>query len=162
SLRLGDPDAAQKELDHALQAGAGEAQLRPLAIEILLARAHFDEAAQILASDASLPKAQRLTWLSAAQLGLGKVADAESSLKEALSWAPNDAGALLQQARLFARTDRFDAALESVDRALQQQPQRADGWLLRGNLLLQRGSFGDAVTAFRKGIEANRQSFDLP
>ncbi|HEX2624139.1 MAG TPA: sulfotransferase, partial [Sphingomicrobium sp.] len=74
------------------------------------------------------------------QMQAGQLADADWSLRQQLSTAPNDVGALAMLADLALRQGRRDEAMLMLSRAVAAAPDRHD---LRGLLIDQRAQSGD-------------------
>jgi putative PEP-CTERM system TPR-repeat lipoprotein len=162
SLDLGDAESAQKELDRARQTGTDNAELRTLAAQTLIARGRFEDAERTLQTDESIPALRRWTLLATAQAELGKHADAQRSVAEALRIDPNDSDALLEQARILMNQERFDEALVPVNRVIQKAEQSSEAWRLRGSIYALKGDFAQAAAAFEKGLEVGSKQLNLP
>jgi putative PEP-CTERM system TPR-repeat lipoprotein len=147
SLWLGDPSAAEKELDRAATAGAPPQRVRELRYELMLAQQRYDELAEQLPSDTSLPALRRWLLTGRVEAARGRSEEAEAALKEALALAPQDPEVLLEWARVRAAQRDVQPALE-LPAKIAQSKQAAHAHLLRGQVLMARGDHKGARTAF--------------
>jgi len=161
SLKKGDPETAQRQLDLAQQAGAQGSEILELQCEIWLARGRYDDLLTALKDDHVLPPARRSFWLAAAQIGKKQFDDAAQSVAAGLLAAPDNAELLLQRARLLAVQAHSDEAMEAVGNALHADPRLAAAWMLRGQLLLRKGAYEEAVVALKKGRETGLVQLNL-
>jgi putative PEP-CTERM system TPR-repeat lipoprotein len=77
---------------------------------------------------------------------------AEASLQQAEALRPDETETLLTRA-MMAAGNAPERALALVDRALGQDPKRADIWLFRGDLQRQAKQRAGAQSAYRKALE---------
>jgi Flp pilus assembly protein TadD len=94
-----------------------------------------------------------LANLSAIQLEIGHLADAEKHITKAVALAPNDAYSLSILGYLRFRQERYDDALDALSRAAKSEPQNAEIQNYLGLTLGQKGMRGPAETALRKAIQ---------
>jgi tetratricopeptide (TPR) repeat protein len=98
-----------------------------------------------------------------ANVGLGKTeyslaqyAEAEKTLNQALTLAPDDAQTLLTLARLHLEQAATDADLQSVqqllDHAARVDPENPDIWYDQGRVALRRGKAAEAVDLLTKTL----------
>jgi Tfp pilus assembly protein PilF len=132
SLWTGDLNAAEKELDRALAAGADQATVFALRYETFLAGRRFEKIKGLLEQDRITNPARRRVIEAVANSGAAPSAETERSLAEALQGAPEDADALLEMARVVALRGDTQGALAYVDRAAQSERDKTRGLLLRG------------------------------
>jgi tetratricopeptide (TPR) repeat protein len=69
-----------------------------------------------------------------------------------------EAAALQQEQRLVKGEDEADRELKKVEEALRKEPNRAQHWIRRGDLLLQKNRFKSAEESFRKAMELNPEN----
>ncbi|QIF02418.1 tetratricopeptide repeat protein [Roseimicrobium sp. ORNL1] len=94
----------------------------------------------------------------------GNEADAVTAFKKGLAADPGNPPAWQELARLQVRMLDFTQALDSLDKALQQKPDKTLAVEIekqRGRVLLRTGKPEDALTAWRKLLEAHADDEDL-
>lgn len=94
----------------------------------------------------------------------GNEADAVAAFKKGLAMDPGNPLAWQELARLQVRMLDFTQALDSLDKALQQKPDKTLAVEIekqRGRVLLRTGKPEDALTAWRKLLEAHADDEDL-
>ena len=137
SLELGDPVAAEREVNAARDRGFDPKLAVPLLARALLAQNKFAPLLDRLKTDGrdSNQDATILVFRGYAQIGLNKPDDAEKSFEEAARIAPDAVDPLLAEARLAESRGDLKAAQDSIDRATAIQPKSADVLLARSQLL---------------------------
>ena len=155
-LATGDAGAAEIELRRALALHQPAPQVVPVLARSLLASG---QARKLVADYASLAwpdaaaTAALKTTLAEAQATLGDLAGARLSLDGALRARPGHEAALLLQARVMALAGDGAAALAQVHSLLARQPDNADGWLIKGDLLARNSAdAASAMAAWRQSI----------
>ena len=137
-LGNGEPVAAEIELQRAQELGQPEPQVAPLRARALLLLGQYGKLVGQFGR-LSWPDQQATadlkTSVAQAHAALGDLAAARSSLDLALQAGPEHEPARLLQARLVAAGGDSPAALQQVERWLQDHPKSADAWLLKGDLL---------------------------
>lgn len=99
--------------------------------------------------------------LGGVYLGMGKIPQAEDSLKMAVLYLPpisREVGAHLAQAAIELR--RPDDAIEACETALRFDPNRPDLLTLLGKGYYMKGSLQKAKEAFQKAVALNPRMFD--
>jgi serine/threonine protein kinase/Flp pilus assembly protein TadD len=87
-------------------------------------------------------------------------AEALEDLRQTAPTFASDAEALIEDLQ-------FDEALEKVNYAIEQQPQNADFWALKGNILQSQLKFGESIKAYETALGYNpkldsaRKNLDL-
>lgn len=97
-------------------------------------------------------RARLLAEQARAHVGLGHIAEAQLLLDEALAIGPDAAAPYIGRAVLALRDGFPDQARELADRALQQEPDNGDAWLLLGDIERTRGNRAAAEVAFGQAI----------
>jgi Tfp pilus assembly protein PilF len=115
-------------------------QLRPLRAQ--LARRPSDERSALALAEAYLE-------LGRAESDPRFISYAQATLAPWLQVSRPDARALVLTASALQYLHRFDEALALLDRALREQPQNAQGWLIRADILQVQGHFIEAQAACR-------------
>ena len=155
-LKQKDGQSAEKELRRAQQLGATrEAVLVPLG-RALLMTGQSDTLLETISPEADDSKALKVDILllqGQACLATGKPALADKKFSNALKLAPGTVEALLGKARIAYQNQDTTATAELVDRALSSEPDNADAWTLKGELLRTAGQQQQAVTAFKRALD---------
>ncbi len=154
-LQLGDPVAAEKELQLAQAGGWNSRVVVPLLARTYLGQNRFKDVLKEF-STAGLPPEEAAPLVVAqalAYLGLKQLDDAWRAATEAERLAPQIAEAPLAAARVaLARNDSATAG-QKIERALAINPRSIDALTLKGELLHSRGDNEAAVAAFTAALE---------
>lgn len=146
-LAQGDPSAAEKELRRALALGQPRPEILPLLVRALLAQAAHQGLLDELQAENATPAV--LAWRGHAQLGLGKLDDADQLYAQALHQQAGLGEAHLGQARLALRRSDAGGAYDIVERALAANPHDVDALRFKGDLLRSRGKPDVALAAYQ-------------
>ena len=152
----GDPGAAEIELRRALELGQPESQVVPVLARALLATG---QGAKLITQYGALswPDGAATASLKAlvaeAEATQGDLAAARASLGQALRAQPGHEHSLRLQARVTAVAGDVPGALQQIDALLASQPDSAEAWLLKGDLLA-RGQADPAavLAAYRQAL----------
>jgi putative PEP-CTERM system TPR-repeat lipoprotein len=153
-LALGDPIAAEKELET-----AGARGTEPRALVLPLAQAYLDQhrSADLLrdfpvsrASGDQIPLL--LVDRATAQLDLKDVAAAQASIAEAERLAPHSAEVAFAAARAASFRKDYAAAATELDRSLAINPRNAPAQLMKAELLNLKGDRPAAIAALDQAI----------
>ena len=161
-LKRGLPRYAQDRLDRAHRAGVPRSSTVDLQARILLANGKFAAAEALLTGDTRMAPARRADLLAQAQLGQRHFDAAAATVSSALQANPGNVALLTTRARLLAAQDQSDGALQALDEAIKADPHSALAWLLRGQILLRRGTAPEAIAAFNHARETARVQLDFP
>ncbi len=158
-LAEGNPVAAEVELRKALAAGYSAERVAPDLAAALLWQGQWkkvvDEFAPTHLSNASDQAGLQLV-LASAYANLNQPERAQASLAAALAADPNNAPALLADARQKAGAGKLDSAFELTERVLAAHPDNADAWKFRGDLFFHASNNAEeALKAYRKALDAN-------
>lgn len=108
---------------------------------------HFEEAIAgydaVLRADPGIPAAWEL--LGRAQLALGRLDDASSSLEMVVALGAADDTLHLRLSEMYLRLQRFDDAAQAAERALEGEPARARVLLARAELARERPAEAQAL-----------------
>ena len=84
-----------------------------------------------------------------------KEVDALRLLGDVLKFAPKNVPTLLLTAKVQARRNAHQAAEQAVKRALQQEPDNAEGLTILGQVLHETDRYDEALEVLKKSIEKN-------
>ncbi|HEY6906961.1 MAG TPA: tetratricopeptide repeat protein, partial [Ignavibacteriaceae bacterium] len=92
--------------------------------EVLIERKKYDYAYRILKKEYEyLPDAFSTKWLGIIDLSRKNLNSAEKYLNESLSYTGNDAQVLFNLAGAYAMQNKFDKALDSINKCIETDPQ---------------------------------------
>ncbi|MFO1393223.1 MAG: XrtA/PEP-CTERM system TPR-repeat protein PrsT [Steroidobacteraceae bacterium] len=144
----GDVVAADRDLRHAMEAGAAPADTARLNAEVKKSLGQYEELAALAAKPQSgLKDYERQMFLGYAQLGLHRTDAARASFDASVKAA--GAGQAWAEARTaeaagLAASGDVQGALATLEAVIARQPDYRPAALAKGNLLLQRGDYVDA------------------
>lgn len=118
--------------------------------DLLLAKADLVQALRL---DPTLPNLHRNLGFIELSLSNFNVADSLLTIAETMN--PTDAMVYYYRGLLFTKTDRLDAALNEMNKALQQYPNLAIAWLAKGQLQYQKRQYSNALNSFKSGLLAD-------
>jgi putative PEP-CTERM system TPR-repeat lipoprotein len=161
-LASGDAAGAAIELRKALDQQFDENQVAPELARALLVRGDFQRLSQqfgsTVLSDRSAEADLKVT-LARMYGGLGQRDKARAAASAALAAVPDYGPANIFMARLRADTGDIDGSLDAIDRQLQQTPQDAEGWQVKGDLLaLGKRDTDGALEAYRQALKVKPDS----
>jgi putative PEP-CTERM system TPR-repeat lipoprotein len=155
-LESGSAAPAEVELQRALELGYPAPQVTPLLARSLLAQG---KPARVTATFADVEwpdaaaSAELKVALAQAWMAQGSLDDAAAAVAAALRLHPQLESAILVDARLKARQGDPGAALKEVEDLLAREPKSAEGWTLKGDLLLVGSKdHGPAIEAYRQAV----------
>lgn len=156
-LESGDARAAYVELSKAVELHHPAAQVLPRLAAAMNALGKFkeltDRYAKVDLGDAAA-NADLKTSVAVAYWQLGSLAQARSSIGEALQATPSYSPARLVQARLLAADRDFDGAAKLVERAIADNPGDAEAWKFSGDLaFFARSEPEQALQAYRSALK---------
>ena len=157
-LKTGDFAGAEVELRRALDLKYAPDTVVPEIARALLAQGQFkkltDEFAKMELGSAKA-RAELMTLVSSAYVGLGKSDLAQAALSSALASNPTYVPALIARAWQTAVAKDFDGAYGLVEDITLKNPNNAEAWRLKGDIhLFGRNQPDEALAAYRKAIEA--------
>jgi cellulose synthase operon protein C len=156
-LATGDVSGAEKELRKALELKYSEEEVIPLLGRSLVLLGQHKELVDEFSKAAltgAKGRAELQGALGTAYLNLGQRDQARAAFAAALAAQPNYAPAHLGQAQLAALSRDYANALKLLEPALASKPDYAEGWHLKGDILLARSERQPALAAYRKAVEA--------
>ncbi len=157
-LDQNDGPSAEKELRRALQLGAAKDMLLPqLGRALLLQREYKKLLEEIPAKPDGKPAevAALLALRGDAYAGLGNIADAQAAYQEASRLDPGLPEANRGLAVLALADNQADKALRLADESIKKSGDRADPWVLKGDLLRTQGKSAEAIQAYQEALKRN-------
>jgi putative PEP-CTERM system TPR-repeat lipoprotein len=131
-LRLGDPAAAETELETARDRGIDPARIADPLARALLGQGKYE--AVLRAFPAGTGATVPLVWRSFALLGLGRGQEAEAAARSAITADPKEARAHAALAYVLFAAGRTAEAEARVDEALTLAPAMPEALTLKGEL----------------------------
>ena len=163
SLALGDPLAAEKELNVALDLGTEASAQTALHYEIQLmlgGHAGILEALDLDGGTDGLSATQAMEIRGLALLGLGSSIEAETFFRQALAIDADSARARWGLAGALDREGETDAAQAELQTLITAHPDYSRGWALNGQMALRAGRLQGAVDSFRLAVQAAQKEPD--
>ncbi|GMQ87343.1 MAG: PEP-CTERM system TPR-repeat protein PrsT [Gammaproteobacteria bacterium] len=155
-LKLENGPSALKELSRARDLGVGrKAVLLPLGRAYLMA-GQGDQLLQAITREADDLLQIRIDILllhGQAYLGKQHFAMADEKFSKVLELRPAAAGALAGKARIAFHDGDTAGAAELADKAIAEDDQVVDAWIIKGELFRQAGKHREAVSAFQKALD---------
>jgi putative PEP-CTERM system TPR-repeat lipoprotein len=152
-MQLGDPVAAEREVEAARDRGFDPGRVMPLLIQTYLAQGRFADLLHDFPSPsgptAGTPELQSqvLVGRGIAEAAQGHIPEAQADFGQAERLTPNAIEPVLAQARLALSRGDLATAQDRIDRALAIDPKSNEALLRRAQLLRARGDNAGAVTA---------------
>ena len=155
-LQSGDAVAAEKELIVAGELGSERRVVVPLLAQSFLAQQRYDDVLTQIKTDGMDPAdtSRLLVFRAVAQIGKDDTAGARATLAEAQRLGPDNQEALLTLARISVVEKDFAGAEAMVDKALALNDKRADGLLLKGQLLAAKNEPAASLTFIERAVDA--------
>lgn len=154
-LRLGQPEAAEKELTAARDLGYQNEELDLMLAYARLAQDRFDEVAGSIPDEAEAANDMQRDLFVArgeALMGLGKFDEAREAFDKVLAGGPH-VRALTLRARLALQLGDPESARKDLDRALAMNKEDALLSFVDGQWLYQERRFDEAIPRFKHAIE---------
>lgn len=149
ALHMGDAEGAQKELDRAIEAGADPAATRLMQLQVLLAKARYDEVLKRVVELSAAATSTELAVAAKAHLGLGQGAEALAAARRARALDDAAIDARLAEVEALAATGEREQAKRTIDAALEQDRDNSAALLLKGRLAMADGDVTAALDALR-------------
>jgi putative PEP-CTERM system TPR-repeat lipoprotein len=160
-LQQKDGLSAEKELRRAQELGvARDVVLVPLGRALLMA-GKYTELLQAITPEAGDSDALQFDILllqGQACLATGTLTMADEIFSRALELKPTAAEALLGKARIAYQHQDTAGAARLIDRTFSSEPDNADAWTLKGELLSKAGQPQEALAAFEKALTAEPEN----
>ena len=163
SLALGDPLAAEKELNKALDLGVEASAQTALHYEIQLTLGHHAGILEALDLDGGtdgLSDMQAMEIRGLALLGLGSSLEAETFFRQVLAIDADSARARWGLAGTLDKQGRAEAAQAELQTLITTHPNYSRGWALNGQMALRTGRLQGAVDSFKLAAQAAQKEPD--
>jgi putative PEP-CTERM system TPR-repeat lipoprotein len=156
-LKGGLHEAAEKEFRRAQDAGLDAAQVQTVLARALNGQGAFSRTLEEIAQPnrGGANETELLVARATAQMRLGKKADAEASLAQALAAAPKSPDVHFALAQFALVDRRLEDALEAIDTALKHDPKHVDAWMLKGDLMRASGKNKEALAAYQAALKVD-------
>lgn len=155
-LASGDVAGAALELRKALELRFDENEVVPELARALFLQADYQRLLEQFGTTVlsqPLAEADLKVTLARANGGLGRREPARRAIEAALKAMPEYGPAKIFEARLQADTGDVDGALAALDKQMQRTPQDAEGWQIKGDLLMYgKRDLDGALAAYRQAI----------
>ncbi|MET0106709.1 MAG: XrtA/PEP-CTERM system TPR-repeat protein PrsT [Sedimenticola sp.] len=153
-LRLGNPEAAEKELRRVLELGVSKEAVLPILAEALLYQFKHDEVLELnhdILRDSA--RVDVLVIQAYALIGQGKVEKAKVYIEKAKALDQASENVRVADARLSAIYKDIKSARLQLQAILEENPANALGWSLLGDIELREQNLGEAEEAFNNAIK---------
>lgn len=152
---LGAPRQAEATLNEARERGLAEARMIVPLAQALLMQAKFDEVLGDIRSGQRGAKVEGEILLirGQAQMNLGLIDDAETSLRRAIGLRPDDPRPKIVLAQLLISKGALSAAERLAEAALLLAPQASEVWVLKGELRRLADDLDGAVDYFSRALD---------
>lgn len=152
--QIGDPLSAEKEFRKAVSLGLDPATARIGLAKAQLTLGQFQKVLDETAADPRVKTDADLASMRGnAYLALGKKSEAKESFDTALKISENFPEALIGLAKLSIGERDFDAANRYIELASEKNPQYADAWMFKGDLLRMQGKRDEALEAYDQTVK---------
>lgn len=156
---IGDAQSAEKEIRKALSLGISADQALPGLGKALLAQGKFqnllDDTKEFSVKQNT---AEISTLRGSAYLALDKGPEAKESFDLALKKTPNYPDALIGLAKYAIGNRDIDTAIRFAEQAVAKNPNNADAWLFKGDLLRMQGKAELALAAYEQTLKLKPDS----
>lgn len=159
TLQSGDAPNAGVDLKRAISLGYPKEEALPLLLRAMLAEGRAQDVIRDYADTTlATPEAdaELKTLLATAYGATGQFAKSQAAIDAALKAQPTSTPARLFQARLLGEQGRADDALALLAQVAQADPQNAEVWMHKGEVLWHgKGDLDGAAAAYREAITRN-------
>lgn len=155
-LKMGQPEAAEKELRRALELGAKPEEVTLSLIDALVLQRSFDDALTLLEDGTAvegLPVDEVNVLRGEAYMAKGELAPAEIAFDSVLAAFPSSARALRGLAEVALRTKDFDRARGLINSAIEADQESAEAWSKLGRLDSEEGNLEKAEQAYTTALK---------
>lgn len=152
-VKVGNGEAAEKELNRAIELGIVGHYVQKLLMEALLLQHRFEDVAKILKEMDVDSQADLLVLRGQTELGMGDSVRATASFKQAVSIDSDENSGQLWLARMELGNGDHQSAEARVEKVLTKAPDNAEPWLVKGNIATQQKNNEIALAAFQRSID---------
>jgi putative PEP-CTERM system TPR-repeat lipoprotein len=154
-LRLGQPGAAEETLRYALDRGADPRLVELPLLTAMVEQRKYAEVVERGKRGARPPEveAEVQVLVGKAQMGLGKLDEAQQAFFAAETLAPYEAGPAVGRAQLLLARGDTRTAANLVERALRLAPDSPEAWFVRAEIRRLSADLPGAVDDYGKAIE---------
>ncbi|MFN3809320.1 MAG: XrtA/PEP-CTERM system TPR-repeat protein PrsT [Roseateles asaccharophilus] len=160
-LHVGDARGASIELAKVREQGFPDEQVAPALARALLAQGQYSQLIKGF-SDTKLASAPEMADLQAslatANAALGNLSQASAIGAAALATDPSSIRAQLTNARLLATLKGAQEGLRALETTLNKAPTNAEAWQLKGSLLAATGRSAEAISAYKRATDLDRNN----
>ncbi len=152
----GDAVGAETEARKALQLGYAPDEAYPVLARALLQQGEYRKVVAELADrtfTSPQAKAEVMTAIGLARLGLGERKEARAAIDAALAAKPGDPRAMVAQAQVAAADNDLQTAMTQVNAALAAAPNDVTALLLKAELELAQNRRDDAIKTLERALE---------
>jgi putative PEP-CTERM system TPR-repeat lipoprotein len=159
-LQTGDSVGAETEVRKAIELKYSFDQSYPLLARALVRQGESRKALELADRPVLDPKARAdlLTSMAAAHLGMRDVEAARKAIDEALRLAPDDAHALLVASHVAASDGDAAEAMRKVDAALAKSPGDVEATIFKAQLMTSQGDRDGAIKVLEALVAANPEA----
>ncbi|WDE05003.1 PEP-CTERM system TPR-repeat protein PrsT [Thalassomonas viridans] len=163
-LKTGELDNAEKEVKKALEYGYEAEAANLLLAEILLEKSENQAVIDLLAGQKfSTESAQILSFIfkGKAHINLNQIELAKDAFDTANDINVESSYSLYGSAIVASMDDNYQLAAELLDKALAQQDDLAEGWILKARVAEQNKDFTTAVSAYEKFLQLRPRAHSI-
>jgi tetratricopeptide (TPR) repeat protein len=154
-LRMGNPGAAEKELQQARQnLPSGDWRL-PLA-RAYIAQQKYEPLLQEISPEPGDPPATRSNLLALtgiAQIGLGQLEAARKTLATAQATDPDNPDVLMGFTYLALQEGNLAEAKRQLDKVVVSNPDRVEAWVFKGELHRLQKQYPESLAAYQRALD---------
>ncbi|WDD99485.1 XrtA/PEP-CTERM system TPR-repeat protein PrsT [Thalassomonas actiniarum] len=163
-LKVGELDNAEKEIKKAIEYGYEAEAANLFLAEILLEKNDNQAVIDLLEKQQfSTESAQILSFIfkGKAHINLNQVELAKDAFDTANDINVESSYSLYGSAIVASMDDNYQLAAELLDKALAQQDDLAEGWILKARVAEQNKDFATAVSAYEKFLELRPRAHSI-
>ncbi|WP_281560887.1 XrtA/PEP-CTERM system TPR-repeat protein PrsT [Thalassomonas sp. RHCl1] len=163
-LKVGELDNAEKEIKKAIEYGYEAETANLFLAEVLLEKNDNQAVIDLLEKQKfSTESAQILSFIfkGKAHINLNQVELAKDAFDTANDINVESSYSLYGSAIVASMDDNYQLAAELLDKALAQQDDLAEGWILKARVAEQNKDFATAVSAYEKFLELRPRAHSI-
>lgn len=162
-LQQGEGALAERELHMALRLGADRALIAVPLAQAYIQQRMYRRIVDEISADGFPPElgAEVMALRGDAYLELGELENAEQAFRRAAQQDPNATTPLLGLINVLLRKSEFDALDHILQQAMDLGPRDPAVWHAKGSVAHARSRFDEAISAYRKALELNPDSYKV-